>query len=118
MTIPETPENHMRRKTDERTVILEQRVSSLNVAVDRVEVKIDKLGDTLAGIVRIEERQLTTSLGVAEAKAELSLQGARLAAIEVLIPGLVEKTRWVALGLLSITASVGTCVITFFLRMP
>ena len=101
---------------DAKIVVLEERVSGMSATVGRVEDKIDKLGDTLAGIVRIEERQMTNSLQIAEARADISAQSVRLEKIEIQMPGLAEKARWVVGALLGVCAAVGTAVLAMVIK--
>ncbi|MEG7700684.1 hypothetical protein U2075_14875, partial [Listeria monocytogenes] len=67
----------MPQQTDERTIVLEQRVDNLGQTVGRVEVKIDGIVDALAGIVRIEERQIANAVRVAEAQETIDSHAIR-----------------------------------------
>lgn len=116
MTIHETPDRQERRRNDERTVILEERVTGLNTSVNRVETKIDGIVDALAGIVRIEERQLANAARISDVQTQVEKQSQRIGAIEVQIPGLNEKARWVVMALLGIAAAVGTSAMAFLVR--
>ena len=107
-----------RRASDARTDVLEQRVTGLSTSVDRVEVKIDGIVDALAGIVRIEERQIANAARISDVQVEVEKHDLRLGRIEVQMPGLEEKSRWVVLALLGIAAGVGTAALAVVVRAP
>lgn len=114
-THKETPQFD-RRETDERTIVLEQRVNGLHTTVGRVEHKIDGIVDALAGIVRIEERQIANAARISDVQVEVDKHGVRIGSIETQMPGLVEKARWVVMALLGIVAAVGTAALAVVLK--
>ena len=107
---------HERRASDERTIVLEQRVSGLGATVGRVETKIDGIVDALAGIVRIEERQIANAARIGDVQAEVEKHGDRLGKIEVQMPGLAEKAAWVARAVVAVVGIVGAAVVAAVMR--
>lgn len=103
-------ENH------ERTIVLEQRVDNLGATVGRVEHKIDSIVDTLAGIVRIEERQIANALRVSEAQEAIENHAVRIGVIETQMPGLLEKASWVAKAVVMVVGVVGAAVVAAVMR--
>ena len=103
-------------QTDERTIVLEQRVDNLGQTVGRVEVKIDGIVDALAGIVRIEERQIASAVRVAEAQESIDNHAIRIGAIENQMPGLLEKAGWVAKAAIGVVCIVGVAVVAAVVR--
>ena len=107
---------HERRASDERTIVLEQRVSGLGATVGRVETKIDGIVDALAGIVRIEERQISNAARITEAIADIDKHDIRLGSIENQMPGLEEKARWVVMALIGIAGGVGAAALALVVK--
>ena len=95
--------------TEERTIVLEQRVQNLGVTVGRVENKIDGIVDALAGIVRIEERQIANA-------AKIENHEFRISAVEVQMPGLLEKAGFVVKAGIGVIAIVGVAVLASVIR--
>ena len=106
----------MPQQTDERTIVLEQRVDNLGQTVGRVEVKIDGIVDALAGIVRIEERQIASAVRVAEAQETIDSHAIRIGVIENQMPGLMEKSGWVAKAAIGVVCIVGAAVVASVVR--
>ncbi len=106
----------MPQQTDERTIVLEQRVDNLGQTVGRVEVKIDGIVDALAGIVRIEERQIANAVRVAEAQETIDSHAIRIGVIENQMPGLVEKAALVGKALIGVACIVGAAVVASVVR--
>ena len=103
-------ENH------DRTIVLEQRVDNLGSTVVRVETKIDSIVDTLAGIVRIEERQIANAVRVSAAQEAIENHAVRIGIIEVQMPNLVEKAGWVAKAAIGVMCIVGAAVVAAVMR--
>lgn len=116
MAAHKEPPQFDRRETDERTIVLEQRVDGLHTTVGRVENKIDGIVDALAGIVRIEERQIANAARISDVQTEVEKHDYRLGRIEVQMPGLAEKARWVVMALLGIVAAVGTAALAVVMK--
>ncbi len=109
-----TPTN--RRQADERTIVLEQRVDGLHTTVGRVEHKIDGIVDALAGIVRIEERQISNAARISEAISDIEKHDTRIGSIETQMPGLEEKARWVVMALIGIAGGVGAAALALVIK--
>ena len=96
-----------RLQADERTIILEQRVDGLHTTVGRVEHKIDGIVDALAGIVRIEERQIANAAEIARAHSSIESLTVRISLVETQMPGLTEKAKWVGMAVIGLVAAIG-----------
>jgi hypothetical protein len=103
--------------TDSKIVVLEERVTHLGTTVGRVETKIDGIVDALAGIVRIEERQIANAAKIADCAADIDRQGTRISAIEVQMPSLAEKAAWIAKAVIGIVSLVGVAVVAAVVRV-
>lgn len=86
---------------------LEQRTATLGDSIHRVEHKVDNIADTLNSLVRIEERQIAINARLAEGSQTMQDHEGRLKNIEVIVPGLIEKSGWVVKGLLGVIGAVG-----------
>ena len=102
--------------TDAKIVVLEERVSHLGTTVGRVETKIDGIVDALAGIVRIEERQIANAARISDCVVDIEKHNARIGAIEHLVPGFTEKSRWVVMALIGIAGGVGAAALAVVLK--
>jgi hypothetical protein len=112
--------------SDDRLVILEQRMDHLGGTVMRVDDKLDSIASTLQSLVRIEERQISTNeklgdvtkgaqdretrLRAVEAAIPENLDK-RLVSIETKMPGLVESRKWVVMGVLAGIGMIGAAVV-------
>ena len=105
-----------RRQTDERTIVLEQRVDGLHTTVGRVEHKIDGIVDALAGIVRIEERQIANAAEIARAHGILEKHAVRMVSMETQMPGLMEKAKWIGMTVIGLVGAVGTAELARLLK--
>ncbi len=99
-----------------RITILEERTSMLGDSVSRVESKIDSIAETLNSLVRIEERQLVINSRLAEGAKTLQDHEGRIKTMEVVMPGLIEKSTWIVLGLLGVLAGVGAQILHMVLK--
>ena len=102
---------------DAKIVVLEERVSGMSVTVGRVETKIDGIVDALAGIVRIEERQIANAAKIADCAADIDRQSTRISAIEVQMPNLVEKAAWIAKTVIGVVSLVGVAVVAAVVKV-
>lgn len=92
---------------EERIQNLERRTSTLGETINRVESKVDNIADTLNSLVRIEERQIAINARLSEGAHTMQDHENRIKKIEILVPGLVEKSKWIVLGMLGIVAGAG-----------
>lgn len=95
----------------ERVIVLEQRVSHVGESIERVEATVNSIAETLSSLVRIEERQVAINNKLAEGSVAMSLQDARIKAIELTMPGLSELRKWVIGGVLSGIGMIGAAVV-------
>ncbi len=117
--------------SDDRLVILEQRLDHLGGTVLRVDDKLDSIAATLQSLVRIEERQVATNEKLSEGakvmrdhddrlrKIEIEVPenlDKRLVSIETKIPSLVESRKWVVMGILAGIGMIGTAVIHMVIK--
>lgn len=116
MTARNYGEQQYRRANDERTVVLEQRVNGLHATVERVETKIDGIVDALAGIVRIEERQIANAARISDCVVDIEKHDQRLGAIENQMPGLNEKAKWVVMVLIGVAGGVGVAALALVIK--
>lgn len=74
--------------------------------VERLASKIDVLTEAIASLSRIEQRQISIKddMNLAFAKAEAVEK--RVAAIEIVMPGLVETRQWVTAGMIAGVAMI------------
>ena len=105
-----------RRQTDERTFVLEHRVDGLHATVGRVEHKIDGIVDALAGIVRIEERQIANAAEIARAHSILEKHAVRMVSVETQMPGLIEIARWIGMAAIGVCGAVGAAELSRLLN--
>lgn len=101
---------------DSRITILEQRTATLGDSMGRVETKVDSIAETLNSLVRIEERQIAINNRLTSGAITMQDHEARLKVIEVVIPGLVEKSKWVVLGILGIITLVGSQILHLVMK--
>ena len=95
---------------------LEQRTVTLGETINRVEHKVDNITDTLNSLVRIEERQIAINARLAEGVQTMQDHEGRIKNIEVVMPGLREKSGWVVAGLLGVIGVVGMQVLHMVLK--
>lgn len=116
---------------EQRINVLEQRVSSFDGTVRRVEQKVDSIGDTLRSLVRIEERQIATNDKLVENAKAVHEHEARLKALEIAVPenldkrlvsietkmpGLQESRGWVVMGVLAGVGMIGAAVVHLVMK--
>lgn len=75
----------------------------IGVKEDVVEIRgtLDKLVEAIAGIGRVEARQMTFITEMEAANTKSSNLEVRVAKIETILPGLVELRRWVVGGMVA-----------------
>lgn len=93
--------------SEERIIILEQHAKGTDTTLGRVENKIDTIVDALNSLVRIEERQSVISIRLNEGAKTMQNHESRIQAIETSLPGLIEKSNWLVMGVLGVIAIVG-----------
>jgi hypothetical protein len=81
-------------------------LSGVKDDVERLSTKIDSLTEAIASLSRIEQRQISIKddMNLAFQKAEAVER--RVAAIEVVMPGLIETRRWVTAGMVAGVAMI------------
>ncbi len=117
--------------SNDRLVILEQRMDHLGGTVMRVDDKLDSIASTLQSLVRIEERQIATNEKLSEGtkvmqdhdtrlrKLEVEVPenlDKRLVGIETKIPSLVESRKWVVMGILAGIGMIGVAVVHMVMK--
>ena len=95
---------------------LEQRTAVLGETINRVEGKVDNIVDTLNSLVRIEERQIAINARLAEGAQTMQNHEGRIKNMEVVMPGLIEKSGWMVAGLLGVIGVVGMQVLHMVLK--
>jgi len=106
---------------DQRVTRLETGVDNLGAAFqthsERIDEKLDSITTLLSSLVRVEERQGLITDRLAEGTTTMRDHEARLRVIEVQMPGLLEKARWITLGILGVLGLIGTAVVTGVLKV-
>lgn len=98
---------------------IEHRVMRLEDGVDRladtlanhsqkVDHKLDGIASLLTSLVRVEERQATTNARLLEGAETMRDHEVRIEKIEIQMPSLLEKSKWVVLGVLAVIGFIGT----------
>lgn len=95
---------------------LEQRTAVLGETINRVEGKVDNIVDTLNSLVRIEERQIAINARLAEGAQTMQNHEGRIKNMEVVMPGLIEKSGWMVAGLLGVIGVVGMQILHMVLK--
>ena len=95
---------------------LEQRTAVLGETINRVEGKVDNIVDTLNSLVRIEERQIAINARLAEGAQTMQNHEGRIKNMEVVMPGLIEKSGWMVAGLLGVIGVVGMLILHMVLK--
>ena len=101
---------------------IEHRVMRLEDGVDRltdtlsqhshkVDAKLDGIASLLTSLVRVEERQASTNARLIEGAETMRNHETRIEQIEVQMPSLIEKSKWMVLGIIGVLALVGTALV-------
>lgn len=120
--------DHMRRENDVLTNLhaaQERRVDQLVEAVGRIsgdvsrlEESTSRMSDSMADLAESMKLLLRLDLqaqhdrqALVQVRSEIDSLQKRLAAVEIQMPGLIERSKWVTNGLLFVVGAVGVALL-------
>lgn len=103
--------------------IIEHRIGAVEQAVERISLAVQKMAESTAKLVTLEERHAETREGLERAFRSIEQREHehdslvdRVMTIEVAMPGLKEVRSWVIRGVLSIIGVIGMAMLMMVTR--
>lgn len=129
--IPDSVLREQQVKDSQSIELIAHKVSRLATDMSDLASAQRRMSESITALVRIEERQTTTTIRIDDiaktaAEKEIRLRvlekeipdhlNARLSAIETKMPGLVESRLWLIAGGLGVLALVGKALAAFIFK--
>lgn len=89
----------------------DDRITRLETTVERIDEAIRNIQESLAALVRLEERHAETRESLGRAFAAVKSVDDRVRAIETEMPMLKQVRQWVFSGVIGVLGIVGTAVV-------